>query len=81
MKRLRKMEVTFSRGRWNVYLDGAIQSWCFTKKSEAVAYARARARKMATPERGVSLRIKNKNGRYSEERTYPRSLDPTRTPG
>ena len=30
---------------------------------------------------GFSLRIATKDGRYSEERTYPRSLDPRKSKG
>lgn len=30
---------------------------------------------------GSSLRIHNQNGQFEEERTYPRSADPRRSPG
>ena len=69
-----------SEGFWAVYYSGYLQSW-FNTKPEAVSYARRIAKKRSSEKRGVTLRIKKKNGRVQEERTYPRALDPRRSPG
>jgi hypothetical protein len=48
----------------------------FDTKKEAVGFATAYMRAHEG-----SLKIKKANGRIQEERTYPRSKDPSRTPG
>lgn len=53
----------------------------FRFKFMAVLEARRVAKSHATRAAPVSLRIKGRNGRYQSERTYPRSADPSRTPG
>lgn len=53
----------------------------FRFKFFAVLHARALAKNEAVHGRTVSLKIKDKRGRYQEERTYPRSADPTRSKG
>jgi len=84
-----RIEVAPDSGRWTVkvmFYDPDTEAGLgydkpFRFKFSAVLYARRTAREQATPERPVSLRIKKKNGRYQEERTYPRSADPRRTKG
>lgn len=63
------------------YDDGKGYRDLFHFKFMAVFVARRLAHKTATHEKPVSLRIKDRKGRYQEERTYPRSADPRRTPG
>lgn len=78
-----RIEVSPDQRRWRVDVDMGEQGYLesFNIKWFAVLYARRKANEMATPERPVSLRIKNRKGRYQEERTYPRSADPRRTKG
>lgn len=78
-----RIEVAPARGEWNVRVDMGVQGYdeVFRLKWFAVHYARRKARELGRPDNPVSLRIKKKNGRYQEERTYPRSADPRRTPG
>lgn len=84
-----RIEVAPDDGRWTVkvmFYDpdtevGLGYDEVFRLKWFAVRYARRKAHEMARPDNPVSLRIKNRKGRYQEERTYPRSADPRRTPG
>jgi Uncharacterized protein conserved in bacteria (DUF2188) len=47
-------------------------------KAEAIKRAAAVAKKSPEP---VSVRIHNMDGRFQEERTYPRSADPRKSKG
>lgn len=78
-----RVEVAPDAGHWCVAVDFGMQGYSetFRFKFMAVLYARRKVRELATPEHPVSLRIKNRKGRYQEERTYPRSADPRRTEG
>jgi hypothetical protein len=48
------------------------------KKQDAVRLAVELARSLGEP---VSVRIHRADGQFQEERTYPRSADPPRSPG
>jgi hypothetical protein len=50
-------------------------------KRAFVARCAALCRKLAKREHPISLRIFNRDGTISEERTYPRSADPKRSKG
>jgi Uncharacterized protein conserved in bacteria (DUF2188) len=50
----------------------------FENKAEAT---RGGALRKVLGQAGGSVKIQNKNGRLQEERTYPKSKDPTRSPG
>lgn len=60
---------------WLVYW-GESNALFHTKKRPALSQARRIARTMK-----ASLRIHKRNGRFQEERTYPRSKDPRRSQG
>lgn len=65
---------------WTVSRDGKVVER-FCTKATAVDVAIEEARGEAGHGQPTSLRIKGRNGRVQEERTYPRSSDPRRTPG
>lgn len=50
----------------------------FETKTDATAGGTLRA---AIGSKGGSVRIQNQDGRYQEERTFPGSADPKRSPG
>lgn len=70
---------TSGRG-WVVTRAGSVIDWAPTK-ALALDVALEEARGEAVHGQATSLRIKGRNGRVQEERTYPRSSDPRRTPG
>ncbi|HET7655745.1 MAG TPA: DUF2188 domain-containing protein [Luteimonas sp.] len=84
MSKLTLMEVAPQRGNstcpWKVTLAGKTME-AFATKQKAVAAAVGVAQGMGLPEAPVSLKIKGRDGKVQEERTYPRSADPERTPG
>lgn len=52
-----------------------------TRKAEAIKAAIRYCRGNSTVGDPISLRIKNRDGRYSDEMTYPRSADPKKSKG
>lgn len=78
-----RIEVAPARGEWNVRVDMGVQGYheVLRLKWFAVHYARRKARELGRPDNPVSLRIKNRKGRYAEESTLPRSADPRRSKG
>lgn len=84
MSKLTLMEVAPQSGNvahpWKITLDGKkVDS--FATHAEAVETAAGVARSMGLPGAPVSLKIKGRDGKVQEERTYPRSADPAETPG
>jgi len=67
-------------GGWNVTRNGLVLK-CWADKTDAVLHAVEEAVNEAEAGGRTSLRIKGKDGRIQQERTYPRSSDPRRTPG
>lgn len=70
-----------SSGDWALRQSGsqrASESYGNATKAEALRQAAAHLRSQPEP---ASLKVKNLNGRIQEERTYPRSADPKRSPG
>jgi hypothetical protein len=79
-KRLRK--VTLSRRstkeRWVLAIDGRHAVKSFATKKDATA--RGALRRALGPA-GGSVRIRTRDGRFEEERTFPRSIDPGKSRG
>lgn len=65
------------RAGWDVKKDGRTVSH-HNKKAPAVEKATGDAKRNPS---NAQVVIKKQDGRYQEERTYPRSSDPRRTPG
>jgi uncharacterized protein DUF2188 len=65
-------------GGWNVQAQGRL--WP-PSAADTKAEALRIGIEIAKAHQPSSLRIKGRNGRIQEERTYPRSSDPRRTPG
>ena len=64
---------------WTLKQDGADRAKKrFVRKSDAIAGGVLEA---ILGNAGGSVKIKKQNGRIQEERTYPRSADPKRSPG
>lgn len=84
MTELTLMEVAPQRGNsvcpWKVTLGGKTME-AFRTQQAAIEAATGVARSMGLPEAPVSLKIKGRDGKVQEERTYPRSADPQETPG
>lgn len=67
------------KSRWELKKDGSdiiIQS--FSSKEAATEHDRL---KKILGKEGGSVKIQKKNGRFQEERTYPRAADPRRSIG
>ena len=67
------------KNRWELKKDGAdaiIQS--FSSKEAATQHDRL---KKILGKEGGSVKIQKKNGRFQEERTYPRAADPRSSRG
>jgi len=63
--------------KWKLQRQGAERAQkAFDTKKEGLEYSREY---MHT--HGGSLKIRKENGQIQEERTYPRSKDPKKTPG
>jgi hypothetical protein len=72
-----KYHLTKDEGLWKLRREGAERSaLTFDNKQDAVADSAEFMR-----EHGGSLRVHKLNGEFQEERTYPRSADPRRSPG
>lgn len=67
--------VTSNDARWSV--DDSKYFTPKQGKDRALSYARKKAREYGE----ASIRIRGRNGRFQEERTFPRSRDPQRTKG
>lgn len=67
-------------GGWNVTRNGLHMKW-WPDKIDATMHAVEEAVNEAEAGGLTSLRIKGKDGRIQQERTYPRSSDPRRTKG
>ena len=81
MSNLPKYTLTFSeeRERWILANDRSNRIVkTFERKSEATRHGVLRG---AVGARGGSVKIQKGNGRFQEERTYPRSRDPRRSRG
>ncbi len=78
-----RIEVGPDGKKWRLSVDFGSIGYAedFRFKFMALLEARRVAKAHATPATPVSLRIKDRRGRYQEERTYPRSADPRETPG
>lgn len=80
---MRTMHLVPTKGGWNLIeggaKDGKLVTWGKTKK-EALQRA-LETIKPASKSTPISLKIHLKNGRISEERTYPRSADPKSSKG
>jgi hypothetical protein len=64
-------------GKWKLHRQGGQRAVdVFDNKADAVKDSAAYVR-----EHGGSLKIKKKDGQIQEERTYPRSADPKKSPG
>ena len=64
---------------WALVKEGSDQASFVASKKQAIM---AKMKKMMNKERNeASVRIKKRNGQYQEERTYPRSKDPSRSKG
>lgn len=77
MSKRTRYHVTPGGGDWKVQREGSSRaSGRFGTKSQAVSRAREMARR-----KGGQLFIHGQDGKIQEERTYPRSTDPRRSPG
>lgn len=77
-----RIELGPFEGKWRVAVDYGEQGYSetFLTKFFALRYAAKTAKEIHEKSgETVSLKVKKKNGRYQEERTY--GLDPARTPG
>lgn len=81
MARLPKYTLTRNntKDRWDLNRDG-------TRETVRTFGTKGAATKGGVLERAVgpqggSVKIEKENGRYQEERTYPRSADPKKSPG
>jgi Uncharacterized protein conserved in bacteria (DUF2188) len=81
MPRLRKYTLTYDerRDRWPLKDDKSNRAVkTFDTKKEAVTGGTLRR---AVGRDGGSVKIQKQNGRFQEERTYPRGKDPRRSRG
>lgn len=69
------------RSRWVVVDEHGKVIGSRPTKAACLTHATALAKRAATQRRPVSLRVHAADGTVAEERTYPRSADPTRSPG
>lgn len=67
-------------GPWALKREGAqraTQTFAGLNKTESIQAAAAKLKSMSSP---ASLKIHGVDGRIKQERTYPRSADPTKSP-
>lgn len=78
-KPLKKIWVEWSKrwGGWTIRNGRIRNDYVFGTKRQAINAARFDAEVLQP----ASLIIRKKNGQIQEERTYPRSRDPKRSPG
>lgn len=82
MKRIR-LEVCPQKGAekpWKVTKDGTFWGSCRTQ-ADAIALGVTLGNQLAAKGELITLKIKGRNGKIREERTYPRSSDPRRSRG
>lgn len=65
---------------WKVTREGDTAGECDTQ-TDALALAKVLVKLQLEQGKTVTLKIKRPNGSIREERTYPRSSDPSRTKG
>jgi hypothetical protein len=66
-------------GKWSLMRDGSDRATkLFQKKTDAI---RGTALEKALGKDGGSVKIQKVDGTFQEERTFPRSADPTKSPG
>jgi len=75
---LRRIEIKKSRNGWTAKTKNGRAFATGNTKAAVVENAAAKARKSTRP---VSLRIRGRDGRIQEERTYPRAADPASSKG
>jgi hypothetical protein len=76
---MKRIDVVKKRDGWAGESDGrTVPETKAPTKSEAVKRVATAARKDARP---VSVRIHKADGKFQEERTYPRSADPRKSKG
>lgn len=84
MKKRTRIEVAPQKGNaarpWKVTMDSALME-DFPTQAAATAAATGVCNGLVKKGELVTLKIKHANGKVREERTYPRSSDPARTPG
>jgi Uncharacterized protein conserved in bacteria (DUF2188) len=83
MAKTKLPKFTFShnekKGRWDLTNDATDRTVkTFPTKTEAT---KGGVLKKAVGKEGGSVKIQKENGRYQEERTYPRSKDPKSSKG
>ncbi|MBU4530573.1 MAG: DUF2188 domain-containing protein [Desulfomicrobium sp.] len=81
MAKLPKFTLTHNekKDRWDLTKDGASRPTAtFDKKAEAT---KGGALEKAVGKAGGSVKIQKVDGKFQEERTYPRSADPKKSPG
>jgi hypothetical protein len=77
-QKLRRIDVRRRETGWVAVEKGGPAMVEARTKADAVKKAAAAVRKTGQP---TTLRIHDKNGRFQEERTYPRSADPRASKG
>lgn len=84
MKKRIRIEVAPQKGNvdrpWKVTMASTLME-DFPTQEAAVKSATSVCNELAKKGSLVTLKIKLANGKIREERTYPRSSDPVRTPG
>lgn len=83
---LKRFDVVFddAREKWLVESEGkvVVPPEDIENKTDAVAAAKGAAyAAWGDGGAGGTVRIHNEDGEFEEERTYPRSADPTKSPG
>lgn len=81
MTKLPKFTLTHNekKERWDLTKDGASKpSATFGTKTEAT---KGGVLEKALGKSGGSVKIQKVDGKYQEERTYPRAADPKKSPG
>ncbi|HKO97081.1 MAG TPA: DUF2188 domain-containing protein [Pyrinomonadaceae bacterium] len=81
MPRLPKFTLDYNenKGKWNLTKDSTNQIVkSFPTKDKAT---KGGVLEKAVGPQGGSVKIQKQNGRFQEERTYPRSGDPSKSPG
>lgn len=81
MTKLPKFTLTHNekKDRWDLTKDGASKpSTTFETKAEAI---KGGVLEKALGNSGGSVKIQKVDGKYQEERTYPRAADPKKSPG
>lgn len=73
------LEENQEKDRWDLVADASDRTVkSFETKADAT---RGGALEKAVGASGGSVKIQKENGRFQEERTYPGSADPKKTPG